>query len=187
MTGPMDRIGQWLRNEQVPAVNSHMEMHVLLGDAYCSSYYEAEVGASGTVDMLLIPATGSVEAHIFRQFSTQSDVLIYCGETFTVTNSGTLCPANNLRRSAQGVNTPTMLVYAQPTLTGVTLPGGPQYHPGGNTKDAQGSRRTDTWPISMAPGVPHVIRVLNNSKIDTNVGVEIFWYEDQIKDPVHAG
>jgi hypothetical protein len=190
MTGPIDRLGQWLRNEQIPAVNSHMELHCLLGDAWFASYYEAGIGSSGTVDILAIPgpATGTPsEAHLFRRIAVQADSLLYAGETFNVTSSGTLMAAANFRRSLQGVVTPSLLLYSQPTLTGVTGLQGPQYLPGGNTANAQGITYEDPYPITMGPGIPAIFRVQNNSGRATDMGIEFKWYEDIIRDPGEAG
>jgi len=187
MAGDIERLGKWLRNEQIPAVNTHMEMHCLLGEAWFASYFQSGIGATGTVDILAIPATGSIEPHIFRRISVHSDALLYAFEGFTLTASGTAMNAANYRRMAQGVNAPTLLLFSQPAIAAPGTQYGPQIIPGGNTANAQGSTFESRFPVTLGPGIPVIFRVQNNSGRVSDIGFEISWFEDTIVDPALPG
>lgn len=187
MTGPIERMDRWLRNESIPAVNSHFESAALLGTAFSAAHFAENVAQpSGTMDILMLPQAWSPtfrgEAHVLRDIAVSGDALFWGIPDFDVSSSGTVVTPGNYRQMKAGVNTPSLLVFHTPTITRIGRMGGPLFLPGGATSNAQGLMYESKYPISLMPGRPIIFRI-QNVGIVGSVWMRFKWWEEEIIDP----
>ena len=135
--------------------------------------YDLALAASGNLDMLLI--TGDKQAHIrVKSVLLEGDGLFTLYQGTTVSNNGTALTATNANLNSS--NTPEVLAYAGPTVTGVgTLLGGDFVKVGNNS--VLGNFDIDSDLLILRPNTNYLLRLTNRGSGATEALITLGFYE----------
>lgn len=148
------------------------------GKFFFSNFYNAALGASANIDILLI--TGTVSPHVAAMADIGAAATLSIYEGVTVSANGSVLSAINANRNSSKVA--TAVAYSGPTVTGTgTTLLLNHYIPGGTTGNAVGGSSTDFARIPeivLKPSTNYLFRATNLSAGAVGASLQLGWFED---------